>query len=178
VTVLEIVYYVASSVDGFIAPLDGSLDWLAPFEESGEDFGYAAFYESVDSVLVGARTYRQMLGFAEWPYPGKPTWVFTHAPVGAPMPDVTFTAQTPPEVAAELAELGMRRAWLVGGGALAGAFQDAGLISEYIVSTMPVLLGSGVGLLAGSGSLDALELVDARQYPHGVQQARYRTSTR
>ena len=175
---LEIVYYVASSVDGFIAPLDGSLDWLAPFEESGEDFGYAAFYESVDSVLVGGRTYRQMLGFAEWPYPGKPTWVFTHAPDGAPMPDVTFTAQTPPEVMAELTRLGMRRAWLVGGGALAGAFQDAGLISEYIVSTMPVLLGSGVGLLGGSGSPDALELVDARQYPHGVQQVRYRASTR
>jgi dihydrofolate reductase len=166
---------VASSVDGFIAPLDGSLDWLAPFEESGEDFGYAAFYESVDSVLVGGRTYRQMLGFAEWPYPGKPTWVFSHSLVRAPKADVTVTAKTPREVAAELAGLGMRRTWLVGGGALAGAFQDAGLISEFIVSTMPVLLASGVPLLGDSGSPGSLELVDTRQYPCGVQQARYRT---
>jgi dihydrofolate reductase len=178
VTVLEIVYYVASSVDGFIAPLDGSLDWLAPFEESGEDFGYAAFYESVDSVLVGARTYRQMLGFAEWPYPGKPTWVFSHSTVRASMTDVTVTAKTPLEVAAELSGLGMRRAWLVGGGTLAGSFQDAGLISEFIVSTMPVLMGAGVGLLGGSGSPVSLELVDTRQYPHGVQQARYQTRIR
>ena len=171
---LEIVYYVASSVDGFIAPLDGSLDWLAPFEGSGEDYGYTAFYESVDSVLVGSRTYRQALGFAEFPYPGKPTWVFSHSPMETLADGVTVTARTPIEVAADLDNLGKRRAWLVGGGALAGAFQAAGLMTELIVSTLPVLLGSGVALLGGTGSFDSLELIHSRHYPDGVQQARYR----
>ena len=75
--VLEVVYYVACSVDGLIATPDGGLDWLTPFESSSEDYGYAAFYDSIDSVLVGSRTFEQSLTFGGWPYPGKPAWVFS-----------------------------------------------------------------------------------------------------
>ena len=171
---LEIVYYVASSVDGYIAPTDGSLDWLAPFEGMSEDYGYAAFYDSVDSLLVGSRTYRQVLEFDDWPYPGKPTWVFSHTPLPTDELDITVTHRTPLEVVAELEALGLRRPWLVGGGVLAGAFQAAGLIAEYIVSTIPVVLGSGVALLGGSGSLSRLALIDTKRYPGGVLQSRYR----
>lgn len=170
---LEIVYYVASSVDGYIAPADGSLDWLAPFEGTGEDYGYAAFYDSVDSLLVGRRTYRQILAFNEWPYSGKPTWVFSHTPLPADEPDITVTDRTPLEIVVELEALGLRRPWLVGGGVLAGAFQAAGLIAEYIVTTVPVVLGSGVALLGGSGSRGRLALIDTKRYPGGVLQSRY-----
>lgn len=174
---LEIVYYVASSLDGYIAPPDGSLDWLAPFEGTGEDFGYASFYDSVDAVLVGSRTYEQALEFAQWPYPGKPTWVFSQRNLRAARSDVTVTAGTPLDVATDLESLGQRRAWLVGGGALAGSFQSVGLVNEYIVSVIPVVLGSGVGLLGGRGSLDQLRLIDTKRYPDGVLQCRYRPAS-
>ena len=64
-TVLEVVYYVASSLDGFIATPDGGVEWLHPFEGTGEDYCYADFYQSVDSVLLGRRTYEKSLEFGE-----------------------------------------------------------------------------------------------------------------
>ena len=169
----EIIYYVAMSLDGFIAPTDGSLEWLAPFEASAEDYGFGAFYDSVDTVLLGSRTYEQALGFDAWPYPGKPTWVFSSRVLVPARDDVFVTAAEPAEVAEELDRLGSRRAWLVGGGRLAGAFQSAGLIDEYIVSVLPVILGAGVGLLGGTGSLESLDLADTTRYDDGIVQCRY-----
>jgi dihydrofolate reductase len=171
--VTEVVYYAASSLDGFIATPEGGLDWLAPFENSGEDYGYSAFYDSVEAVLLGSRTFEQALGFGEWPYPGKPTWVFSSRPL-EPVPEsVTVTDRSPAEVLDELGSHGVTRAWLVGGGRLAGSFQAAGLISSYIVSVIPVILGAGIPLLGGSGSVQRLQLVDTKQYPDGVLQLRY-----
>ena len=60
----EVVLYIASSVDGYIARSDGSVDWLAQVRQEGEDYGYQAFFDSVDSLLMGSRTYEQLLTFA------------------------------------------------------------------------------------------------------------------
>jgi dihydrofolate reductase len=173
---LEIVYYVAASVDGYLAPPDGSLDWLSPFESSGEDYGFADFYESVDSVFVGSRTYEQALDFPQWPYAGKRTWVFSQRDLREADSMVTVTTGTPEQVAAEAASLRFRRAWLVGGGALAESFESAGLITEYIVSVLPVVLGAGIGLFGAAGGMETLELLDSRRFPDGVVQNRYRPS--
>ena len=171
--VTEVVYYVASSLDGYIATSDGGLDWLAPFESADEDYGYARFYASVGAVLVGSRTYEQSLTFGGWPYPGKPVWVFSSRSLETPGPEVTVTDRPPADVVADLAHRGIGRAWLVGGGTLAGSFKEAGLITEYIVSIIPVLLGEGIAVLGGAGGLRRLRLEDATSYPNGVTQLRY-----
>jgi len=64
---MEIIYYVAASLDGFIATPDGGIDWLKPFEGTGEDYGYGGFYASIEAVLLGRVTYEQCLQFSEWP---------------------------------------------------------------------------------------------------------------
>jgi dihydrofolate reductase len=171
--VAELVYYVAASVDGFIATPDGGLDWLAPFEASGEDYGYAAFYDSIDAVLLGSRTFQQALTFGAWPYAGKPAWVFSKRVLPSPREDVTVTDRSPREVMCELEASGVRRAWLVGGGALAGSFRAAGLVTTYIVSVIPVILGSGVPMFGGSGPGERLRLVDTKTYPDGVVQSHF-----
>lgn len=170
----QVVYYVASSLDGYIAPPDGSLDWLAANEVAGEDYGYAQFYASVDAVLVGRRTYEQCLTFPEWPYPGKPCWVFSHQPLKAATDDITITAESPQRVAAALTEREVRRAWLVGGGQLAGSFRTAQLITEYFVTVLPVVLGGGTPLFAAPGPKEDLRLMDTRKFPGGLVQVRYR----
>lgn len=170
---LEIVYYVAVSVDGYIAKPDGGLDWLAPYEGGDQDYGYAQFYQSVDAVLMGRKTYEQCRSFDTWPYPGKPCWVFSHGSSKNLPADVVVAAQSPARVVPELAARGIKRAWLVGGGALAASFQSQGLITEYIVTIIPVILGDGVPLLAPSGAIGHLRLVEARQYPAGLMQLRY-----
>jgi dihydrofolate reductase len=109
----EVVYYVAASLDALIATPDGSVGWLAPFESGDEDYGYSAFYASVDAVLLGSRTYQQSRAFASWPYPGKPCWVFSRRPLDVTEPAVTVTGEAPGRVLSELGRRGVRRAWLV-----------------------------------------------------------------
>ena len=123
---MDITYYVAMSLDGFIADRDGSVGWLDPFEGTGEDYGYAAFYDSVDGVLMGRRTYDFCRGLLEWPYPGKPAWVFTRGELAGLPPATVVTRQSPSEVVALMERCGYRHAWLVGGGELASAFRAVG----------------------------------------------------
>ena len=164
---IEIVYYVAASLDGFIATPDGGIDWLKPFENTGEDYGYGEFYASIEAVLMGRKTYEQCLQFPEWPYAGKPYWVFSRA-----------TGNTASSVVAEMKGRGIRRAWLVGGGKLAAAFRAEGLITEYIVSVIPVLLGSGIPLFDGAAPAETLRLVGTKNYESGIVQLRYFSTRR
>lgn len=159
---MEIIYYVAASLDGYIATPQGGIDWLQPFENTGEDYGYAQFYASIEAVLLGRATYEKCLQFADWPYAGKPYWVFS-----------STTGNTPAKVVNEMQARGLRRAWLVGGGKLAAAFRAEGLITEHIVSIVPVLLGAGIPLFDGPGARENLRLVGSRAYSTGIVQLRY-----
>jgi dihydrofolate reductase len=169
----EIIYYVAASLDAYIATPDGGVEWLAPFETVGEDYGYAAFYTSVEAILLGSRTYEQLLTWSAWPYPGKPCWVFSHRQLDIVQPEVTLTNHSPAQIMRTLQASDVRRAWLVGGGALAASFRALSLITEYIVSIIPVLLGSGLPLFALPGPREQLHLVGSTSYANGVVQLRY-----
>lgn len=159
---MEIIYYVAASLDGYIATPQGGIEWLQPFETPDEDYGYGEFYASVEAVLLGRATYEKCLQFPEWPYAGKPYWVFSRA-----------NGNTPASVVAEMEARGLRRAWLVGGGKLAAAFRAENLITEHIVSFVPVLLGAGIPLFDGPGSPERLHLVTSHPYASGIVQLRY-----
>lgn len=169
----EIVYYVATSIDGYIATPDGGVEWLAPYEGKGEDYGYAEFYDSVDAVLLGSRTYEKALSFGAWPYSDKPSWVFSQRRMSTAPANVIVTTDSPVQVVDELKTRGLRRAWLVGGGALTASFREQGLVTEYIVSVIPAILGAGIPLFASSGEMEYLTLADSRSYPSGIVQLRY-----
>jgi len=170
----ELIYYVATSLDGFIATTDGGVEWLHGFGADGEDYGYHAFYGSVDAAWLGRHTYETCVAFGEWPYAGKPSVVFTHAALTSERSDVRFTHASPEAELARAAADGHRRIWLVGGGALASACRQAGVVTEYLVSIMPVVLGAGIPLFAPGGSFEPLELADTRNWRDGVVQLRYR----
>lgn len=170
---IEIVYHVASSLDGFIAAPDGGVGWLSPFEQPGCDHGLAEFFASLDALLFGRRTYEQSLTFGNWPYEGKPCWVFSRSPLGDLPVGVTVTAEAPATVAAMLEARGLRRAWLVGGAALASSFRDAKLISEYAIAVVPIILGAGVPLFGSAGVPENLKLVETKTYPTGIVLLRY-----
>jgi dihydrofolate reductase len=78
--VVAVIYYVAASLDGYIAPPDRGLSWLEPFASPEEDYGYADFYRSIDAVLIGSQTFKQVSRFPQWPYADKPSWVFSQQP--------------------------------------------------------------------------------------------------
>ncbi len=169
----EIIYYVAASLDGYIATPDGGVDWLSAYNTEGEDYGYSAFYQSVDALIEGSKTYEQALGFGEWPHPGKPCWVCTRRALETNHPEVRFTSGGPEEVVAELRRRGLRRVWLVGGAQLAASFRKQRMIDQYIVSVIPTVLGSGIPLFGSPGPQENLRLTDCKRYPSGVVQLSY-----
>ncbi|GIM89952.1 dihydrofolate reductase family protein [Paractinoplanes toevensis] len=144
------IYYVASTLDGFIADQQHSLDWLIKqdIDQHGA-MNYNEFIAGVGAVLMGAATYEWLRRHqTEWPYT-QPSWVFTHRDLtGVDGADIRFTSAPVVEVHAEAVEAANGQdVWVVGGGDLAGQFADAGLLDEIVVSYAPVTLGAGAPLL-------------------------------
>ena len=156
---ITVSYYAACSLDGFIATVDGGVDWLSDFHVEGEDFGYADFFDSIDSMVMGSATYEQVLGFGDWPYGEKPCWVMSKRPIQAVRPEITVTGLSPAGILAEIEDHHLTRTWLVGGARAAGAFRANGLIDEYLITVLPTLLGDGVPLFVDEGPRLNLQLV-------------------
>ncbi|MDP2360119.1 MAG: dihydrofolate reductase family protein [bacterium] len=170
---MELVYYAAASLDGHIATPEGGVDWLSPYEGGQDDYGYGDFYASVDCLVMGGRTYRHALGLGPWLWKDKATRVFTRQALHAPPPGVAAAQGSPGEVLAHLGQEDHHRAWLVGGGELAAACLAEGLITELILTTVPVVLGGGIPLFGGAAA-GGLELVSSRVLGQGLVQNRYR----
>jgi dihydrofolate reductase len=170
----EVIYYVAISLDGYIATSDGSVDWLSRFHTAGEDHGAGELEASVGALLLGSHTYEFALKLGQWPSPDKPSWVFTRRDLRILHPSITLTAQKPREVVELLGLRGLRRAWLMGGGKLAASFHADQLISRYIFSIFPVVLGSGIPVFAPHVSApDVLRFVAAKPFKDGIVQVTY-----
>lgn len=164
--------FMAMSLDGFIAGPGGSLGWLEPFEKSGEDYGFPAFFESVDGLVIGRNTYETVLGFEAWPYGHKRMVVLTHRPATARHGE-EFAAEEPAALLERLGREGLRHVY-VDGGAVARAFLRAGLVDELTLSVVPVVLGGGVRLFGEGEPGRPLRLLGSRSWPSGMVQVRYR----
>jgi dihydrofolate reductase len=170
---VEIVYYVASSLDGYIATTDGGVEWLPAIESTGEDYGYYAFYASIDALLMGSHTYEQVLRHGRWPYSGKPCWVFSRRQLQVAQAEIILTSQSPRDIVAELHTRRLHRVWLVGGGELAESFRAQGLITEYVIGVIPTILGAGIPLFASPGPREQLKLIECKAFPRGEVLLRY-----
>jgi dihydrofolate reductase len=175
-------YYTATSLDGFIATEDDSLDWLFPLGDVN-DTSYPTFIAEVGALAMGSATYEWMLRHADivadqtgspWPYT-QPAWVFSSRELptidGA---DIRFVKGDVRSVHAEMARAaGERNIWIVGGGDLAGQFHDAGLLDEVVVQIGSVTLGRGKPLLPRRITSPPLRLISVRQVGTGFAELRY-----
>lgn len=176
--VSSVCYYVACSLDGFIAAEDGGTDWLPPIDPDGEDFGFGEFFAGIDALVMGRHTYEQSLALlgpdTPWPYGDTPCWVMSRKPLNPPQASVRVSAASPRSVLAAAHAAGQQRVWLMGGAALARSFRAEGLITDYIVSIVPVILGKGIPLLQADETMTHLELLSSRQLAGGLVQLHYR----
>jgi dihydrofolate reductase len=163
--------FIAVSVDGYIARQDGALDWLARVELPGEDYGYAQFMASVDTLVLGRGTYDTVLGFDDWPYDGKQVIVVTNRPAAAAHGERFFAGDVS-ELAAELSNAGARRVY-VDGGNLIRQFLAADLLSDLTLSIIPVVLGGGIPLFSGLPQERGLKLSSSQNFSSGLVQIRY-----
>lgn len=167
-----VVYSVAISMDGFIADKDGGVDWLNASMVKGEGYGLMEFMNSIDGMLMGSRTYEVALQMGGGMGASKPSWVFSSRDLPGGK-GVTVTPAAPREVVGSLANHGIRRAWLMGGGNLASSFLADGLIDEVSVAVMPVILGSGVPVFSQLPALAKMKLLDVKTYKGGALGLRY-----
>lgn len=179
-------YFTATSLDGFIATEDDSLDWLFPLGDIN-DTGYPDFIAEVGALARGSATYEWMLHHREtvaagtgsaWPYT-QPSWVFTTRSLPTvPGADLTFVrGDVRPVHSAMRAAAGDRNIRVVGGGDLAGQFHDAGLLNEVIVQVGSVTLGRGKPLFPRRLTTPPMTLVSARQVGPGFVELHYRVPT-
>jgi dihydrofolate reductase len=179
-------YYTATSIDGFIADSDNSLEWLFGAGEGDSDAAgmrdeYPRFIAEVGALAMGSTTYAWVLEHlgvlddpSAWPYK-QPTWVFSSRPLpyiaGA---DVRLVSGDVTPVHADMVEAaGGKNIWLVGGGDLVGQFYDRGLLDEITLGMAPVFLGSGAPLLPRRIVWPTLTLLEASQYGSTFVTLRY-----
>jgi dihydrofolate reductase len=180
-------YYCASSLDGYIAEPDDTIDWLTGYrgEYAGQDAepmagSYDRFYEGVGALVMGSTTYEFVLGHftgRDWPYAGKPTWVLTSRDLPRPEGedvDVRIASGSVGELHGEmLAAAGGRNLWVVGGGEVASQYAEQGLLDEVLVTVVPVVLGAGKPLFARRLPGGPMQLTGARAFDSGMVEVRY-----
>ncbi|GAA4451206.1 dihydrofolate reductase family protein [Nibrella saemangeumensis] len=165
----KLILFIATSLDGYIARTNGEVDWLL----ADEDFGYEEFYQSVDTVLLGNRTYEQVLTFGEYPYQDKTSYVFTRNTSRAQQEWVAFVSEDIIDFTRMLKEQPGGNIWLVGGANVIHPLQKAGLIDEYILFIHPTILGCGIPLFKPHTRQTELKLTSTKIYPPGLVEARY-----
>ena len=162
----KVILYVADSLDGYIARKYGDVDWLM----DGEDgYGYNDFYDSIDTVLMGNRTYQQVLSFGgDYPYPDKQNYVFTTRQDLTADEHVTFVNKAIPDFVNQLKREEGKDIWLIGGAAVFNLLLREGLVDELMLFTMPLVLGEGIPLFRAPNPERKLKLVDSKAYSNGV----------
>lgn len=172
--------FIATSLDGFIARPDGSLDWLdkanavAP---KGEDCGYKIFMDSIDALVMGRNSFEKILSFnCPWPYSEKHVVVLSSKELAIPddlKNSVSQASGSPEAIVAKLANKGLKHLY-IDGGATIQKFLAAGLIDRITVTLVPVLIGEGLSLFGSLPKDVSLTLVNTQAFDFGFVQLTYK----
>lgn len=171
----KIIVYIATSADGFIARVDGGVDWLNRPRPAG-NYGMSEFFRSIDTILWGRKTYDMSLGMGgvKGYGPKVKHYVITHRPPESPSSDVRFVNEPIGPFAKRLRAEEGNDIWLMGGGGLIASFLDAGEIDEFIIHVIPIFIGEGIPLIQPRHRLVPLALNSARTFSDGVVRLHYR----
>lgn len=162
--------FIASSLDAYIARPDGSVDWL--FTDG--DYGYKDFYDSIDIVLMGRKTYEQVLEFGDYPYADKDSFIFTRRDIiSSQNENVRFISKDIVGFTESLLRSQSDDVWLVGGSQIIKIFLEHDLIDDIIVSIHPIILGEGIPLFDHIKKEIHMELVNHVSFESGLVQMHY-----
>ncbi|MDW7732869.1 MAG: dihydrofolate reductase family protein [Methanolobus sp.] len=161
--------FIAASLDGYIARPDGSVDWL--FTDG--DYGYQEFYDSIDIVLMGRKTYEQVLEFGDYPYSDKKSFVFIRKDITPSDKNASFVSKDIVGFTESLLKAGNSDIWLVGGSEIIKIFLEHDLIDDIIVSIHPIILGEGIPLFKHIKKEIHMELVNHVSFESGLVQLHY-----
>jgi dihydrofolate reductase len=180
----KIIVYIATSADGFIGRSDGSVDWLDRPRPKG-NYGMGAFYESIDTILWGRKTYDMAIDYQKKGVPGTAfdtrvkNYVFSHNPhnlqgEGPAVPaGVQFVTEPIKAFATRLRKEKGKHIWIMGGAGIIASFLDEGEIDEFKIHVIPKFIGEGIPLMATRRRTVPLKLIASTKFPDGVVRLHY-----
>lgn len=171
----KLVLYISMSVDGFIATKDDDLSWLSIVEKEGEDYGYGKFNETIDTYIVGRKTYDTILKLTGGIFPQAEQhkcFVLTRKE-RVTENGVTFYSGDIEKLISELKKEEGKNIYCDGGGQIVKLLMHKNLIDEYIISVIPIILGDGKRLFVGESQMLNLKAVSSKQYESGLIQLHY-----
>lgn len=173
----RVIVNLATSADGYIARPDGNMDWLTSRPKPAGFYGMGDFVKSIDTKLLGRKTYEDSLRLGAR-FDGKTRYVVfsRQAPPSRASPNVEFVSSDIGQYAAQLRAQPGKDIWLMGGGGLIASFLDAGAIDAFIITVTPVFIGDGIPLLTRRHREIALHLEGVERFDDGVVQLHYRVS--
>ncbi|MCB9638033.1 MAG: dihydrofolate reductase [Myxococcales bacterium] len=174
---MKVSVFIATSVDGYIARKGGEIDWLEQANQlvpEGEDCGYQDFMEGIDLLVMGRKTFEQVLSFGMWPY-AKPVLVLSREKREVPedlIGKVSFSSEEPGELYERLVAEGTRRIYIDGGYTIQ-QFLGEGLVTDLVITKIPILLGGGISLFGALECDIRLRHVWTKAYDFGFVQSKY-----
>jgi len=172
--------FIATSLDGYIARKNGDLDWLpgSDGETGSEDYGFYDFFASIDTLVMGRKTYEMALTFKEWPYRGKNVIVLSSAfprALESLSKEAKGTSSSPAALIQQLISSGSEHVY-VDGGKTIQSFLQANLIQEMTITRIPVLIGEGIPLFGPLTHDIHLQHLSTRAYESGFVQSKYKVT--
>jgi dihydrofolate reductase len=169
----KVILYIAMSLDGYIARENGDIDWLSTVERANEDYGYGNFIQSVDTVIMGRKTYDKVQGIGiEFPHRDKKCYIITHTQL--PVHDnVEFYSGPLSHLIQTIRQAQGKNVFIDGGAQVVNELMKDDLIDEFIISIIPVFLGSGISLFQPSHPEMKLHLKNRNIFSSGLVQLWY-----
>lgn len=169
----KVILYIATSLDGYIATQDENLDFLSVVEQEGEDYGYAEFIKTVDTVIVGRKTYDKVLnmGYA-FPHSDKQSYIITRSPK-PPIGNIQFYTNDPGALILKLKDQSGKNIFVDGGAEIVHLLMQENLIDQFCISVIPVFLGDGIRLFKDGRPQLPIKLISAQAFKSGLVQSWY-----
>jgi len=172
----KVIVYIAVSLDGYIAKPNDDLGFLSIVEEEGQDYGYADFIKTVDAVIVGRKTYDKVLSMGvDFPHADKDAYIITRTPRPA-IGSIQFYNGNLKSLVERLQSEDGKNIFCDGGAEVINELLKDNLIDEFIISVIPILVGSGTRLFKEGRPEQNLELVSVNKFAKGLVQLHYKRS--
>lgn len=169
----KIIVYIATSLDGYIAKFDGDFSFLFTVEREGEDYGYADFVKTVDTAIVGRKTYDKIISMGyDFPHSDKESYIITRTSRPS-IGSVNFYTGSLKELVFNLKSKAGKHIFVDGGAEIVNELLKDNLIDEFYISVIPVLLGEGISLFKGGRPEMKLQLINSTHFDSGLVQLHY-----
>lgn len=174
----KIVLYIATSLNGYIAKADGSVDWLENIPNpKNDDYGFQQFYDSIDTTIQGNNTYKQIVAWGiDFPYQAKTNYVVTRDKDAQDNKNVNFIRSDHIDFIRKLKRKSGKNIWLIGGGKVNSFLLNNGLIDEVHQFLMPIIIEDGIKLFESINDDIDLNIIDTKIYKAGVIRYRYKVN--